>query len=189
VQIDQRWVNAGESMTSGVDINLRANGRIADGKWSAVLDGSYLLEKKSRILANSAWSDSEIGVFSRTGDLGLRWKHTLTGSYQTGNWTTTLTQIYRAGYKDAVLPGVANGSVKPVDWKSDVDAYTTYNASVTYSGIKNLGLTVGIKNLFDQNPPFTAVYDSDTGAGSSWEPRVADPRGRSLTLLASYKFF
>ena len=189
VLIDQRWVNAGESLTTGVDINLRANGRIADGKWTAVLDGSYLLEKKSRILTNSPWSDSEIGVFSRTGDLGLRWKHTLTGSYQKGDWAGTLTQIYRAGYKDAVLPGVANGSVKPVDWKSDVDAYTTYNASVTYSGIKNLGLTVGIKNLFDQNPPFTAVYDSDTGAGSSWDPRVADPRGRSLTLLASYKFF
>ena len=189
VQIDQRWVNAGESLTTGIDINLRANGRIADGKWNAVLDGSYLVEKKSRILTNSPWSNSEIGVFSRTGDLGLRWKHTLTGSYQKGDWTTTLTQIYRAGYKDAVLPGVANGSVKPVDWQPDVDAYSTFNASVTYSGIKNLGLTVGIKNLFDKNPPFTAVYDSDTGAGSSWEPRVADPRGRSLTLLASYKFF
>ena len=189
VQIDQRWVNAGESLTSGVDINLRANGRIANGKWVAVLDGSYLLEKKSRVLATSPWGDSEIGVFSRTGDLGLRWKHTLTGSYQKGDWTTTLTQIYRAGYKDAVLPGVANGSVKPVDWQQDVDAYSTFNASVTYAGIKNVGLTVGIKNLFDKDPPFTAVYDGDTGAGSSWEPRVADPRGRSLTLLATYTFF
>ena len=189
VAIDQRWVNAGESLTSGVDVNLRANGVLADGKWTAVLDGSYLLEKKSRLLSNSPWGDSEIGVFSRTGDLGLRWKHTLTGAYQSGNWTTTLTQIYRAGYKDAVLPGVANGSVKPIDLQTDVDSYSTFNASVTYSGIKNVGLTVGIKNLFDKDPPFTAVYDSDTGAGSSWEPRVTDPRGRSITLLASYKFF
>ncbi|OYU32378.1 MAG: TonB-dependent receptor [Comamonadaceae bacterium PBBC2] len=189
VQIDQRWVNAGESLTTGIDINLRANGRMGDGKWNAVLDGSYLVEKKSRVLTSSPWSNSEIGVFSRTGDLGLRWKHTLTGSYQTGDWTTTLTQIYRSGYKDAVLPGVANGSVKPVDLQQDVEAYSTFNASLTYSGIKNVGLTVGIKNLFDKDPPFTAVYDSDTGAGSSWEPRVADPRGRSLTLLATYKFF
>jgi len=189
VVIDQRWVNAGESVTSGVDINVRANGNIADGKWNVVLDGSYLLEKKSRILSSQPWGDSEIGVFTRTGDLGLRWKHTLTGSYQTGDWTTTLTQIYRGGYKDAVLPGVDNGSVTPPDWNPNVDAYIIYNASLTYSGIKNLGLTVGIKNLFDKNPPFTAVYDSDTGAGSSWEPRVADPRGRSITFLASYKFF
>lgn len=189
VAIDQRWVNAGESVTTGLDINLRSSGRIAGGKWNAVLDGSYLLEKKSRILTNSPWSDSEIGVFSRGGDLGLRWKHTLSGAYQQGDWTTTLTQIYRAGYKDAVLPGVANGTVVPADWKSDVDAYSTFNASVTYAGIKNMGLTVGIKNLFDTAPPFSAAYDSDTGAGSSWEPRVADPRGRAITLLASYKFF
>ena len=187
--IDQRWVNAGESITSGVDINVQANGRIASGKWNVVLDGSYLLEKKSRILSNAPWGPSEIGVFSRTGDLGLRWKHTLTGSYRAGDWTSTLTQIYRAGYVDAVLPGVANGRVVPPDWNPNVDAYLTYNASVTYSGIKNLGLTVGVKNLFDKNPPFTAVYDGDTGAGSSWEPRVADPRGRSITFLASYKFF
>ncbi len=140
-------------------------------------------------MSNAPWGPSEIGVFSRTGDLGLRWKHTLTGSYRARDWTSTLTQIYRAGYVDAVLPGVANGRVVPPDWNPNVDAYLTYNASVTYSGIKNLGLTVGVKNLFDKNPPFTAVYDGDTGAGSSWEPRVADPRGRSITFLASYKFF
>jgi iron complex outermembrane receptor protein len=186
--IDTRWVNAGESTTSGIDINVRGGGQIADGKWTAVLDGSYLFEKQSRILNNAPWGPSEIGVFSRTGDLGLRWKHTLTGTYQTGNWTGTLTQLYRAGYKDAVLPGVANGSVVPPDWNPNVDAYITYNASLTYTGIKNVGMTVGIKNLFDQNPPFTAVYDGDTGAGSSWEPRVADPRGRSLNVLLSYKF-
>ena len=26
-------------------------------------------------------------------------------------------------------------------------------------------------------------------AGAGWDPRVADPRGRAFTLLASYKFF
>ncbi len=187
--IDQRWVNAGETATTGVDIRVAGNGRIGDGKWTLVLDGSTYLEKKSRILTSSPWGPSEIGVFSRTGDLGLKWKHTLSGAYRTGDWVSTLTQIYRSGYTDAVLPGVANGSITPANWKSEVDAYVTYNASVTYTGIKNLGLTLGIKNLFDKDPPFTAVYDSDTGAGSSWEPRVADPRGRSITMNASYKFW
>ena len=32
------------------------------------------------------------------------------------------------------------------------------------------------------------TYDTNTGAGSSWEPRVADPRGRSYVLRAEYKF-
>ena len=32
------------------------------------------------------------------------------------------------------------------------------------------------------------TYDGNTGAGSSWEPRVADPRGRSFILQAEMKF-
>jgi iron complex outermembrane receptor protein len=81
-----------------------------------------------------------------------------------------------------VLPGVANGSVVPADWNPKVKAYQLWNASVGYAGVKNLTLTVGVKNLLDKDPPFSAAYDANTGAGSSWEPRVADPRGRSYTL-------
>ena len=33
-----------------------------------------------------------------------------------------------------------------------------------------------------------ANYDTNTGAGSSWEPRIADPRGRAFTLSVEYKF-
>ena len=60
---------------------------------------------------------------------------------------------------------------------------------MAYTGIKNLTITAGIKNILDQEPPFANSYDSNTGSGSSWEPRVADPRGRSFTLGLDYKFF
>ena len=189
VSIDQRWVNAGQTITTGVDVNARGNTKIAGATWGFAFDGSYLLEKKSRLIASAPFGASEIGVFTRAGDLGLRWKHTLTGSYNRGNWTGTLSQIYRSGYKDYVLPGIANGSITPPDWNPNVAAYTIYNASVTYAGFKNTGLTFGIKNLFDKAPPFAAAYDSNTGAGSSWEPRVADPRMRSFTMMVDYKFF
>jgi iron complex outermembrane receptor protein len=59
---------------------------------------------------------------------------------------------------------------------------------VTWRGIEGLSVTAGIKNLFNEDPPFAITYDSNTGAGSSWEPRVADPRNRSFTLLAEYRF-
>ena len=83
---------------------------------------------------------------------------------------------------------MANGSVVPSNWNPQVEAYFLYNASISYTGFKNLGLIVGIKNLFNTDPPFAITYDTNTGAGSSWDPRVADPRGRSLTLMANYKF-
>lgn len=187
-QIDQRWLNAGDSITRGIEVGANANGAIWRGKWTAAIDGSYLLEKKSRPTANAPYGASEVGRFIFTGDLGLRWKHTAYVTYTEGNWTTMLSQIFRSGYKDQVLPGVANGLVTPSNYNPDVKAYSIFNLSATYSGIKNMTLTAGMKNIFNTDPPFAITYDSNTGAGSSWEPRVADPRGRSFTFMMNYKF-
>jgi iron complex outermembrane receptor protein len=188
VAIDDRWVNAGQTVTAGFDISARLSGKLGPGRYFATLDGTYLTEKKSKLVASAPFGPSEIANFTRAGDLGLRWKHTASLTYDWGDWSGTLLQQYRSGYKDAVLPGVANGTVVPPNWKPDVASYTLYHLSATYKGIKNLTITAGIKNLFNTDPPFSAAYDSNTGAGSSWEPRVADPRGRSYTLLVEYQF-
>jgi len=187
--VDQRWVNAGERITRGLELGARTNGKLGLGTWSASIDGTRLLEKKSRATTNSAFGPSEVGLFTFTGDLGLKWKHVALATYKQGDWSTTLTNVYRAGYKDQVLPGVANGVVKPADLNPDVKAYSIFHLSLTYNGVPNTTITAGIKNLFDKDPPFAITYDSNSGAGSTWEPRVADPRGRSFTLLANYKFF
>lgn len=188
VTIDTRWVNAGETRTKGLDVSLRGNAAVMGAKLSAGMDISYLLEKKSRLLANSPFGPSEVGVFTRSSDLGIRWKHTAYMTVAQGDWSSTLSQVYRGGYAGYVPPGVANGTVLPAQWDPVVKSYTLYHLTVSYSGIKNLTLTAGIKNLFDRDPPFANSYDTNTGSGSSWEPRVADPRGRSFLIGAEYKF-
>ena len=187
--VDTRWSNAGATETEGLELGVRSGWAVPSGRVNASLDISYLLKKRSKLLATAPWSTSEVGTFTRAGDLGIRWKHTASVSYATGNWVSSFSQTYRAGYFDAVLPGVANGTVRPVDWQPKVEPYMTFDASLAYSGIKNLTLTAGIKNLLNDDPPFSAAYDTNTGAGSSWEPRVADPRGRAFTLRVEYKFF
>ena len=131
---------------------------------------------------------SEVGVFTRSGDLGIRWKHTAFVSYTEGAWNGTLTQLYRGGYAGYVPPGV-NSSYTPSAWEPLVKPYATYGASVSYSGLKGMTLLFGIKNLFDKDPPYAHAQDTNTGSGSSWEPRVADPRGRSYQFGLEYKFF
>ncbi|MSU65113.1 MAG: TonB-dependent receptor [Opitutus sp.] len=186
--IDTRWLNAGETVTKGIEVGLKGDTNALRGKVSGGFDLSYLLEKKSRAIVNSPFGLSEVGQFTRSSDLGIRWKHTAYIGYRRGNWAGMLYQMYRGGYVDAVLPGVANGTVKPVNWQANVKAYDIYNFSLTYRGLKNATVTAGVKNLFNINPPFSAAYDTNTGAGSSWEPRIADPRGRSFTLRLDYKF-
>ncbi|MEJ5999887.1 TonB-dependent receptor domain-containing protein [Paucibacter soli] len=188
VAVDQRWFNAGGAKTSGLELNLASGGKIFEGQWAASLDGSYLLDKKSRISNSDPWGPSQLGQFNRYDDPGIRWKHVATLAYSQGPWVNSLTQRYTGGYTDAVLPGVANGTVTPPNWSAKVKPYISYDYSVTYSGIKDLSVTVGLKNIFGANPPFSAYYDADLGSGSSWDPRVADPRGRSLTMLMKYAF-
>ena len=185
-QIDTSWLNAGETRTQGLELSLRGGSALMGGRLTAGLDGSYLLEKKSRLVRSSPFGASEIGVFTRSSELGIRWKHTAFVTYGMGPWSGTLRQQYTGSYAGYVPPGV--GSAAPL-YDPLVKPYTLYHASLSYSGIKNLTLIGGIKNLLDKDPPFANSYDTNTGSGSSWEPRVADPRGRSLVLTAEYKFF
>ena len=189
VAVDQRWVNAGETQTDGVEVNLRGGFNAMGARFNAGLDGTYLLKKRSRVLPSVPFGPSEVGQFSLAGDLGLRWKHTAFVTYTRGNWSSRLSQTFRSGYNDQVLPGVTAGRVSPPDWKPKVDSYTTYNLGLTYTGIKNLTVTGMVRNVLDTDPPFAITYDSNFGSGSSWEPRVADPRGRGFALTVQYRFF
>ncbi len=186
--IDTRWFNTGGSKTTGLEWEVAGQWRVGEGRWNATLNGTYLLSKKSRALDVLPYGPSEIGQFNRYGDPGIRWKHTAIFSYTEGAWTSSITQRYSSGYLDNVLPGVAAGRVSPPNWNPKVQPYTVYDVSVTYKGIKNVELVAGVKNLLDDAPPFSAYYDDVLGSGSSWDPRVADPRMRSFNLRVRYSF-
>ncbi|HXH53459.1 MAG TPA: TonB-dependent receptor [Sphingomicrobium sp.] len=185
--IDQRWINTGGSKTQGLDITLRGALDALGGRFAGGIDGNYLLKKKDQLIEGGAF-DNRRGIFSFSGDLGLKWKHNAFVSYGRGPWTLGLTQLYRSSYKNQQLPGVARGLVDPPNDVINVKPYTLYNLSAAVNLTERMRLTGTVKNLFDNDPPFAIAYDSDTGGGSSWEPRVADPRGRAFTMNVDVKF-
>jgi iron complex outermembrane receptor protein len=190
-KIDVRPLNAGETITKGLEYTGRGEFGLWNGKFVVDANVSQLLEKQSRLIATAPFGRSEVGRFTRYSDIGLKWKYTTALSYRKGKWTGRVSQIFRAGYMDYTPPGILNGTFLPFapDYKSKVDEYITYNASVTYKLNKDFTIIAGIKNLLNEDPPFSIAYDTNTGAGSSWEPRIADPRGRAFTLSVEYKFF
>jgi iron complex outermembrane receptor protein len=188
--IDRRWINAGARRTQGLEIVLRGGIEGLGGLLSAGLDGTYLLKKREKLTQAAPFGPSLVGVFSYTGDLGLEWKHNAFINYANDDVSLTLTQIFRKGYENNALPSISNprSAARP-DYNPRVDDYIIYNLSMSYTGLgPAYRLTAGIKNLFDRDPPFAITYESNSGAGGSWEPRVADPRGRSFTVAAEVKF-
>ena len=181
--VDLRTGNFGSRRTRGIDFSGRASFDALGGVIGAGFDATLLLEKKEKLLPNLQYSDL-LGVFSLSGDLGLKWKHNAYISYSKDGFGLTFSQIYRDGYQNQALPGSAG---RP-DFNPRVKPYIIYNASVSQRFANRLTLTAGVKNVFNTDPPFAITYDSNTGSGSSWEPRVADPRGRSFTMTAEVKF-
>lgn len=187
VAIDRRYINSGGTLTQGIELDVNLTGELYEGAWKLNLNGSYIDTFKTKGIDSLPYSENLVGEYVRYYNLPIKWKHTLNFSYVLGDWSHSLTQLYRDGYKDELPVSVSNGTYIPAQWDPNVDEYITYNYSVTYGGIDNMKVTFGIKNLFDEDPPFTA-HQNDFAAGAAWEPRIADPRGRAYTLLLEYKF-
>lgn len=188
--IDSTWANAGARRTQGLEVSFRGGFDLRETSTVTFgLDGTYLLRKREALLPGSPLGPSLIGVFSFNGDLGLRWRHNAFVTYSDDSWNVSLSQIFRNGYQNQKLPGIASGAVSRPDFNEHVDNYILYNFAATFKGLApNYSLTFGVRNVFDTDPPFAISYDSLGGSGGAWEPRVADPRGRSFTVAVETKF-
>jgi iron complex outermembrane receptor protein len=173
-------VNAANENVRGVDITARIDWQWLNGKWRAQMDGTYIDSYEARIFDTQAFQQLEGEWTRRT--IYPTWKHVIGVSYTTGPWSGTFLQRYVSGYKDEKPAGTIPPGFEPY-----IDSYILYDLMVGYTGIKNLTLRGGVKNLLNTDPPFTA-HATDFVSGAGWDPRVGDPRGRSFVLGATYKF-
>ena len=181
------YFNLAGDKTHGVDLNISMTTRTDLGRWTAVLDGTFIDSYKSRISSSDPWVErvNDFGGPDFGYDLKLRWKHTLSFGWKGEDWGINVQQIFNSGYNQEV--GGYSGFT-PSQLPEKVGPYRLYNLTATYSGFKNLTLTGGIKNLLDTQPPFSG-HNVDNVAGAGWDARVGDPRLRSFILRANYKFW
>jgi len=167
--------NLGKVNTDGFDLSASYSFK-TDGLGSFLLsyNGTLVNSYEYQNSPDSAFKQS-VGTFQDKFPV-FKWQHVLGLNHKLGDWSTQLTVSNKSGYRDQ-----DNGQV-PI---ADVESYTLTNLSTTYTGIKKLSLTAGIKNLFDVEPPFSQqAYVFQKG----YDPRYTDAIGRSLFLRATYKF-
>jgi iron complex outermembrane receptor protein len=178
--IQAGYVNADGDITRGIDVSMQYSMPVARGKLNVSMEGTYIDSHRERVFVTEEYTEF-VGQWS-TRAIFPRWKHTLGFTYSTGPWVVGLTHRYTHSYKDELPYGPP-----PPGFVEKVKAYSTFDVSASYTGIKNVTLRAGIKNVADTDPPFTA-HNYDFVGGAGWDPRVADPRGRAYVLSASYKF-
>ena len=179
--IQAGWVNAADSKTKGLDLGLIHSTGLFGGKLSSTVTATKMISHKERLIATAPLIEY-VGEWSGT-TLYLPWKVAGSMGFKTGPWNTTLSINYKSGYKDEDMSVY---TIKPLPARKVAD-YTTFNLFSSYTGFKNLTLSAGVINLFDKDPPFT-WHNADGVVGAGWDPRVADPRGRTVSLSVSYDF-
>ena len=108
----------------------------------------------------------------------------------------SLTVNYRSGYHDQpfteddaavriVNPDGTIGAVSAM--QRDVDDYVTVDYQLRAKLTQQLGLTFGVRNLLDKEPPLT-IRNVGGGNQVGYDGRYTDPLGRTFYVTASYKF-
>jgi iron complex outermembrane recepter protein len=169
--IDLPTENLGTLKTSGLDISTAWRGiEHSWGRLSVGLDGTYVYSYRYQRERNGSYIDAA-GRYADNAPI-FRWQHSLAVNWALDAWSLTLAQRFKSGY---------------VDQSPDnhVPAYVLHDLVAQWRGIRNLTLSVGIRNLFDQDPPQTLQL-STFQAG--YDPRFTDPLGRVLALHADYRF-
>lgn len=185
-QVKSVYANIGSASYSGIDLNAAYKMNLESGALGFSMYGTYMNKADetspsgtiSRKVGTMVEANGDPVIGADSGGVIVKWKHLLTVSYEAGPWRYTLGQNFYTGYRtgDRMLDGEPNY----------VPNQTTYNAQVSYSGVKNLKMTLGVKNLFDKNPPIYVPASNQFASG--YDISMYDPRARFVYLSANYKF-
>jgi len=179
--IQAGWVNAADSETRGIDFSMSHNVNMAGGRISTLVNATRMISHKERLTAAAPLIEY-VGQWTST-TLYLPWKVFASVGFKQGNWNSTLSMDYKDGYMDEDMSGYDSTPLP----RRKVSSYTTFNLFSTYTVSKSATITARIINLLDRQPPFT-WHNVDGVIGAGWDPRVADPRGRTFQIAARYNF-
>ncbi|QDQ26130.1 TonB-dependent receptor [Chitinimonas arctica] len=178
-------INRSKVFTDGIDVDGSITMRTREaGKFKLLAEGTYLSRQNSSKLPDDPSINCANNTSCEAGEyqtprvrakLGLNWEK--------GPWATTSSVNYVSSYRmDRTVSITNNVQYSHYDEGVSLTSSTTFDASVSYTGIKDLTLRLGADNLFDRDPPFNPSnnmgFDKDLG----------DTRGRYIYGTLNYKF-
>lgn len=187
--------NGGEAEFRGVDWDFSYRFKFDAGRVALDWSGTQMLKQRYNFGTGQPFN-TDLGVYGPDQQVVFRTVSTLSATVETGAFVNTLAWHYRSGYRDqsfaegtdiflANPDGSLGASVAFEGLK--VKPYQTFDWQGTWNYDKSLQLTLGIKNLFDKDPPRSL----QTGGGGNqigYDGRYTDPLGRQFYVTGRYRF-
>ena len=169
--------NLFKQYVAGYDVNVLWR-VFKSGSRSVVLrlDGTYLSAFDQQNPDGSYTSGLDRALRAG-GGVVPRWHHVASAVYTAGPWEATLIQNYQKHYADQL------STFSPAP--RDVGSYETFDTQVAYRGIRNVRLSLGVKNIMDRDPPYT---NAGGQFAAGYDITYADVRGRFVYGTVNYQF-
>lgn len=173
--------NIGRVKTDGLDLSAAYSQSLGGfGNLSLGYDATYVHRYDYQTSPADAFK-TRLGVYN-DGSVVFRWKHNVSAAWAMNNWGARLAIRHQSGYRDQNDPTTVVGGPS---FYGNVDSYTLVDLSGTYKFSKATSLTLGVKNLFDTDPPFS---NQSSRSQRGYDPRYSDPLGRAFFVRAAYGF-
>lgn len=178
--------NVGSARLEGIDVEAAWRLPLGASRLDFNLSGTYMIRFDqqspggaiSRKVGTMVEPDGTPVLEADGGGVVLRWKHRLTATWTRGPWALTLAQNFYTGYRTRN---------RQVDNEPNfVPDQSIYDVAVAYTGVKNLRLALGVRNLLDKNPPIYVKASNQFQAG--YDISLYDPRARFVHASASWRF-
>ncbi|HJU21792.1 MAG TPA: TonB-dependent receptor, partial [Casimicrobiaceae bacterium] len=104
-------------------------------------------------------------------------KQYVSATWDFGPWQAVLANTYQTSYVDQQTDLDGNNR--------QVGSLSIWDLQASYSGLKNWKFTVGVKNLFDTNPP---VSNQQSVFIVGFDPSYYDPRARFVYGTVTFRW-
>ena len=168
--------NFAKQEVSGIDLDARLTFRgTALGTLTLRDFVTYYFDNKT-FKDGTGW-ENDNGTYATP-----RWRNSFSAVAETGPWAFSTLVRTVAGFYDSDEPSTINSSTRRVASHTEVDIQTGY------TGIKSLQVVLGIKNLFDRQPPFSRTNATSNAYTQMGFAELYNNRGRFFYGTVMYKF-
>lgn len=182
----RQFFNLAGTEVSGIDVDASYTLRLPSGRLNTTFTGTYLKHYKYAVAVGDPLID-QAGTFGGPADALPRFKGNIATTYAQGPWSVSGRVNYVRGWFNGDGAGACFfSSTLLTDPDCRVKPWTTLDVGVGYTGIKNLTLSLLVRNVKDKAAPYDSNSAQTTQSG--FNSQFHNALGRFYTIGATYKF-